>query len=185
MTSPKSIHHLMTTSVPHEHVVDDASPSDPASLRKCLRTILTHLVALHVNGKHADALFVGVKPAALHLHFDGVVESALEAIEVIADRLSALDRHYELNQRTRLEGCSRPWRPAATAADTAIDAAKPTADLIICRIRTVRAVIRAVHNRIHDEDPLTAALLCRIDLVLETQGRTLQNLSVDAMRSSS
>jgi DNA-binding ferritin-like protein len=175
----------MTTSVPREHAVDDVSPSDPAFLRKCLRTILTHLVALHVDGKHADALFVGVKSAALHVHFDGVVESALEAIEVIADRLRALDPHYELNRRTRVEGCSRPSRPAATAADAAIDDAMPTADQLICRIRTVRTVIRAVHNRIRDEDPLTAALLCRIDLVLETRAVTLQNLSVDAERSSS
>ena len=51
----------MTTAVPHDQVVDVAGPSDTTVLRKYLRTIRTHLVELHVEGKHVDALFVGMK----------------------------------------------------------------------------------------------------------------------------
>lgn len=175
----------MTTSVPHEHAVHVPSPTDAAGLRKCLRTVLSHLVDLHVEGKYADALFNGVKPGALHLHFDGVVESALESIAVIADRLRALDSHNELSRRTSVKDCGNASQVAApTPAATDIDVAKPAADLIIRRIVTVRTIIRAVHNRIRDDDPLTAALLGHVDLVLQTQAMTLQNLSVGAERNS-
>jgi DNA-binding ferritin-like protein len=167
----------MTTAISREHAIDVTNPSDTAVLRDYLRTILTHLVDLHVEGKHADALFIGVKSAALHLHFDAVVESALEAIEIIADRLRALDFQSELNRRTPVEGCARPSRYANMAAATAIDAAKPTADLIR-RIVTVRTLIGAVDNRIRDEDPWTATLLSGINCNLATQAVTLRNLSV-------
>ena len=174
----------MTVSIPRERTVDFMSPLDAASLRKCLCTILTHLVDLHVKGKQADAQFIGAGSAALHLHFDGVVESALEAFELIADRVRALDPHSGLNGRTPSDGCCRPSRSAPSTPANAVAAVNVAGDLIIRRIATVRAVIRLVHNRIREDDPLTAALLCRIDLVLEMQAVTLQNLSVDPQRSS-
>lgn len=49
----------MKTAVPRQHLVDVASPSDTTALRNYLRTILTHLVDLHDEGKNADALFGG------------------------------------------------------------------------------------------------------------------------------
>lgn len=173
----------MTISIPRERTVDFTSPLDSVSLRKCLCTILTHLVDLHVKGKQADAQFIGAGSAAVHVYFDGVVESALEAFELIADRVRVLDPHSGLNGRTPSDGCCRPSRSASSAPASAV-AVNATADLIIRRIATVRTAINAVHNRIRDDDPLTAALLCRIDLVLETQAATLQNLSVDPKRSS-
>jgi DNA-binding ferritin-like protein len=167
----------MTISIPRERTVDFTSPLDVASLRKCLCTILTHLVDLHVRGKQADAQFIGAGSAALHLHFDGVVESALEAFELIADRVRALDPHSGLNGRTPSDGCCRPSRSASPNPVNAVAAVNATAVLIIRRIAIARTVISAVHNRIRDDDPLTAALLCRIDLVLETQAMTLRSLS--------
>jgi DNA-binding ferritin-like protein len=169
----------MTTSIAREHTVDVANPSDSAGLRKHLCTILTHLVDLHVKGKQADALFIGVGSAALHLHFHGVVETALEAIELVADRVRALDSQSVLNGRTQADGCGRPSRAEPPAADVPTAAVDATAGLIIRRIVTLRAVVGAVHNGIRDDDPLTAALLCRVDRVLEAQEARLPNLSVD------
>lgn len=173
----------MKTAVPRQHLVDVASPSDTTALRNYLRTILTHLVDLHDEGKNADVLFGGGKSAALHRHFDGVVESALKAIEIVADRVCALDPHNELTRRTAVQGSRRSSLAAPTAVAIATEAAKSAAD-IVRRIVTVREIIGAVCNRIRDDDPLAAALLCRINTVLETQAITLQNLTVAAGRNS-
>jgi DNA-binding ferritin-like protein len=174
----------MTISIPREHAVDVMGPLDAASRRKCLCTILAHLVDLHVKGKQADAQFIGAGSAALHLHFDGVVESALEAFELIADRVRALDPQSGPDGRTPSDGRCRPSQSAPSTRADAVAAVNATTDLVIRRIATVRAVISAVHNRIRDDDPLTAALLSRIDLVLESQAATLQSLFVDPKRSS-
>ncbi|MFI9273147.1 Dps family protein [Kitasatospora sp. NPDC052896] len=128
-----------------------------------LQRVLVDLIALHLQAKQAHWNVVGPGFRNLHLQLDGVVDVAREGSDTIAERMRAL-------------GATPDGREAAVAATTTLPAfpdgeqeTSHTVELVTARITAAAFTIRAVHDRVDDEDPTSADLLHALLTDLEKQ----------------
>lgn len=140
----------------------------PASLFEALQRVLVDLIELHLQGKQAHWNLVGTNFRDLHLQLDGIVDTAREASDTIAERLRALDAVPDGRSDTVVATTTVPAIPPGLIG------AGEAVDLITNRVYAVVSTIRTVHDEVDAADPATADLLHAIIDDLEKQAWLLK-----------
>ncbi|ASL11022.1 Dps family protein [Mycobacterium intracellulare] len=149
---------------------EDVRPFEAAaSLFEDLQRVLVDLIELHLQGKQAHWNLVGTNFRDLHLQLDGIVDTAREASDTIAERLRALDAVPDGRSDTVVTTTTVPAMPAGLIETT------EAVDLITTRIYAVVGTIRTVHDDVDAADPATADLLHAIIDELEKQAWLLKS----------
>ncbi len=145
----------MTTSLStNRRDIDEVRPfRAPASLFENLQSILVDLIELNLQGKQAHWNLVGTNFRDLHLQLDGIVDTAREATDMIAERMRALDGVPDGRSDTVVAKTTVPAVPPGLIGST------ETVKMITTRIYAVVGTIRAVHDDVDTADPSTADLL--------------------------
>jgi starvation-inducible DNA-binding protein len=161
----------MTTSLSTNRLeADEVRPFHaPAGLFKDLQRVLVDLIELHLQGKQAHWNLVGTNFRDLHLQLDGIVDTAREASDTIAERMRALDAVPDGRSDTVVATTSVPAIPPGLLGAT------ETVDMITNRIYAVVGTMRTVHDDVDAADPSTADLLHAIIDGLEKQAWLLKS----------
>jgi starvation-inducible DNA-binding protein len=137
-----------------------AAPPQPVT---SLQAVLVDLIELHLQGKQAHWNLVGTNFRDLHLQLDGIVDTAREAADVIAERMRAL----------RAVPDGRSETVAATTTLAALpEGTLSTADVVTMvtdRLAAAVMTLRGVHDTVDAADPSSADLLHTIIDDLEKQ----------------
>ena len=161
----------MTTSLSaHRRDADEVRAfRAPASLFEDLQKVLVDLIELHLQGTQAHWNLVGTNFRDLHLQLDGIVGTAREASDMIAERMRALDAVPDGRSDTVVAATTVPAIPPGLLGVT------ETVDMISNRIYAVVGTIRAVHDDVDAADPSTADLLHTIIDDLEKEAWLLKS----------
>jgi starvation-inducible DNA-binding protein len=135
----------------------------PPELVESLQAVLVDLIELHLQGKQAHWNVVGTNFRDLHLQLDGIVDTAREAADVIAERMRALRATPDGRSETVAATTTLPALPAGTLS---------TADVVTLMTEQLAAAVmtvRGVHDTVDAADPSSADLLHSIIDDLEKQ----------------
>jgi len=141
----------------------------PTSLLVDLQAVLVDLVELHLQAKQAHWNVVGANFRDLHLQLDGIVDTAREASDTIAERMRALDAVPDGRSDTVVATTTVPAMPPGLRSVT------QTVEIITNRIYAVVGTMRAVHDDVDAADPSTADLLHAIIDGLEKEAWLLKS----------
>lgn len=141
----------------------------PASLFENLQAVLVDLIELNLQGKQAHWNVVGTNFRDLHLQLDGIVDTAREASDTIAERMRALDAIPDGRSDTVVAKTTVPPMPPGLLGAT------ETVEMIATRIYAVVATVRTVHDDVDAADPSTADLLHTVIDSLEKQAWMLKS----------
>src|ERR1700753_2296487 len=141
----------------------------PTSWLVDLQAVLVDLVELHLQAKQAHWNVVGANFRDLHLQLDGVVDTAREASDTIAERMRALDTVPDGRSDTVGATTTGPAMPPG------LGSVPQTVEIITKRIYAVVGTMRAVHDDVDAADPSTADLLHAIIDGLEKEACLTQS----------
>jgi starvation-inducible DNA-binding protein len=147
----------------------------PATLFEDLQRVLVDLIELHLQAKQAHWNVVGTNFRDLHLQLDGIVDTARDASDTIAERMRALDAVPDGRSDTVASTTTVPVIPPGLLGVT------DTVDMIANRIYAAIATMRAVHDDVDSADPSTADLLHGIIDALEKEAWLLKSENATAV----
>jgi starvation-inducible DNA-binding protein len=147
----------------------------PATLFEDLQRVLVDLIELHLQAKQAHWNVVGTNFRDLHLQLDGIVDTAREASDTIAERMRALDAVPDGRSDTVVSTTTVPDMPPGLLGVT------DTVDMIADRIYAAVATMRTVHDDVDAADPSTADLLHGIIDALEKEAWLLKSENATAV----
>jgi starvation-inducible DNA-binding protein len=160
----------MATTVPEKIEISLAAVSTPQreSNHKLLQPILTDLIAYSLNVKQLHWNIVGPHFRPIHLHLDEIYAEILEAIDTVAERISATGHSPNGTLKSVAKDAELLDVPTGFIRDDQVllYASERTRELI--------GLIRSRMNSIEDVDTVTADVLHQIVGKLEKQHWMIQ-----------
>ena len=140
-------------------------------LAEDLQAVLTDLIALALQAKHAHWNVVGPRFRSTHRQLDELAAAATDAAETIAERLRALGAVAHGQAATVAASTTLTALPDDQIPDTA------AIELAARSTRQTVATVRGVRDAVDAEDPASADLLHAVITSLEAQAWLLESAS--------
>ena len=135
--------------------------SASSALARDLQLVLTDLVELHLQAKHAHWNVVGPGFRSMHLQLDDITGAARDASDLVAERLRALHGVPDGRSDTVAATTTLVAFPAGERSTVEVIGA------ITNRLHAAASTIRGVRGAVDAEDPVTTDLLHAIVETLE------------------